>query len=48
MNLYEGITILNLVICLYLVYTWGKIDLVIEELVEGFNELWEDSKKDRK
>lgn len=45
MTLFEGITVLNLVVLLYVVYSISKMDLFLEELIDGFNTLWEEHQK---
>lgn len=47
MTLFEVVTILNLVILLYLVYNQARIDNIFDQMIEGFNELWEAHSKKR-
>ena len=47
MTLFEAITVLNLVILLYVVYSLSKMDVFLEELIEGFNTLWDSHQKDK-
>lgn len=39
MTLFEGVTVLNLVICFYLVYTLAQLDYVIEDIMFRIDEI---------